>query len=512
MNLAVFGGGALLMGFVLSVPAKASTSVIALQAGPDAVGIRVIKQYDYTREFKAPIDPVTGQIVLGERGRPMQTLIWYPAKPSASKLTYGDYVRTRVTEQQFELPVAEESRLFNSRRQALASHVGEQEIAQVLSAPMSAEPDAEPLPGRFPVVLYAAGAGGAADENADLCEYLASHGYVVVASTSLGTHTKSIAYALEDAESQARDIEFLLAYSRSLPQADTEHVAALGWSWGGMNNVLAASRDKRISATVSFDGTREPAFTKLIPVQQLTAPWLYISRTPDTIPQINKSEIDTTFSLLNEAKYADVYQLTMYPMKHVDFVSRHLRESTSSDFGEYSKAEVAQAYSTVAQYVLAFLNATLKSDVESQAFLHRTPRENGVPAHTMAVDIHQREALPPSQASMAAELARDGYAKTSEVYDAARRKDETFQLSASELKAWGYGLLGRDQARAAIEVLKLWLSLYPSDWDAADSLAEAYDAAGDTSLAIRYYKRSLELNPGNINAENQLKAMAARAP
>jgi dienelactone hydrolase len=256
--------------------------------------------------------------------------------------------------------------------------------------------DAQPAAGRFPLVVYAPGAGGWGDENADLCEYLASHGYVVVAGPGLGTRAKRSAYTLEDAETGARDVEFVLGHALSMPQVDATRIAALGWSWGGMANVLAAARDDRISAIVSLDGTREPAFTKSIDPRTLTAPWLYVSRTPDTIPQINKAEIDTTFSLLNAARFADVYQLTMYPMRHVDFVSRHLRESGAADFDEYSQAEVADAYGSVALYVLRFLDAYLKGDASSAAFLHRTPRENGVAVHSMRVDVHDAEALPPS--------------------------------------------------------------------------------------------------------------------
>lgn len=493
--------------WLLSPKADAASSVIEAPAGQYGVGLRIVQQYDYTRSFRATVDPVTGETVHGELARPMQTLVWYPAKPSAHKVVYADYVRTRATEQQFDVSAAVKSQLAAKGEQALSGHVGTK-TRDVLQSPMLASFGAGPALGKFPVVVYAPGAGGAADENADLCEYLASHGYIVVASTSLGTHEKNIAYALEDAQTQARDIEFLVGYALSLPQVDGDRVAVIGWSWGGMANVFAASEDNRISAIVSFDGTREPAFTKLISPQKITTPWLYISRTPDTIPQINKSGIDTSFSLLNEARYADVYQLTMYPMRHVDFISRHLRESSATDFGDYSKAEVARTYNVVARYVLNFLDASLKNDQQALAFLHRTPAENNVPAHTMLAEIHQAQALPPSQASLAAELARSGFAHVAEAYQEARKRDTSFQLSQRDLKTWGYGLLDRGRALDAIEVMKLWTTLFPADWDAADSLAEAYQTAGNKPLAIHYYRKSLELNPGNANATKHLEVLS----
>ncbi|HVL09187.1 MAG TPA: dienelactone hydrolase family protein [Burkholderiaceae bacterium] len=483
--------------------------MITSDAGPYGVGLQVVKQYDYSRTFKSSIDPLTGDVVQGERSRPMQTLIWYPAQPTAQKLAYGDYVHARVTELQFDLSEGRKAQAVAKGEQALSNRLGAEQARAVLTTPMRASLDAQPVAGRFPLVIYAPGAGGAADENADLFEHLASHGYVVVASTSLGTHAKGIDYAMADVETQVRDIQFLLGHALSLPQVDARHIAVIGWSWGGMSNVFAASRDDRISALVSFDGTREPAFTRLIPTQKLTVPWLYISRTPDTIPQINKSEIDTTFSLLNEARYADVHQLTMYPMTHVDFVSRHLRESGEADFGEYSRAEVAQAYNIVSDYVRHFLDATLKNDDKGAAFMRRTPRENGVPPHVMRVDTRQAENLPPSQASMAAELRQRGFAHIGEAYQQARKRDEAFQLSERDLKRWGYGLLDEGRTQDAVEVLKLWATLYPGNWDAADSLAEGYQAAGNKALAIRNFRRSLELNPDNRNAVKQLEVLAA---
>lgn len=508
MKSAVSGCGLLVLLCLLSPQAQASSSVIDAPAGPYGVGLRVVQQYDYTRSFKAAVDPVTGEAFHGQLARPMQTLVWYPATSSAHKVVYADYVRTRATEQQFDLSDAAKAQFAQKRELAFSDHMGASAARDALQSPMLASLDASPASGKFPVVVYAPGGGGAADENADLCEYLASHGYVVVASTSLAAHGKNMAYGLEDAQAQERDIEFLVGYALSLPQADGEHVGVLGWSWGGMANVIAAAQDNRISAIVSLDGTREPAITKLIAPQKITAPWLYISRTPATIPELNKSEVDTTFSLLNEAKYAHVYQLTMYPMRHADFISRHLRESSASDFGEYSKAEVARTYDVVARYVRGFLDAYLKNDKPSLAFLGRTPRENAVPAHTMVVDVHQPQQLPPSQASLAAELARHGFARIAGAYQEARKRDASFQLSQGDLKSWGYGLLEQGRTLDAVEVMKLWTTLFPEDWDAADSLAEAYQTAGNKPLAIQYYRKSLELNPENTNATNRLGVLA----
>ncbi|MDQ1815771.1 serine hydrolase [Massilia sp. CCM 9210] len=79
--------------------------------------------------------------------------------------------------------------------------------------------------------------------------------------------------------------------------------------------------------------------------------------------------------------------------------------------------------------------------------------------------------------------------------------------SEGSLNGWGYRLLSRKQLKPAIAVLGLATRLYPDSANAHDSLAEAYQALDDHALAIRHYRRSLELNPENRNAADHLKAL-----
>jgi cytochrome c-type biogenesis protein CcmH/NrfG len=49
--------------------------------------------------------------------------------------------------------------------------------------------------------------------------------------------------------------------------------------------------------------------------------------------------------------------------------------------------------------------------------------------------------------------------------------------------------------------------LYPQSSNAYDSLGEAYAANGDKANAIASYRRSLELDPKNSNAEKWLEKL-----
>jgi hypothetical protein len=50
--------------------------------GPHAVGLKVVKQFDYSRIYRSATDEL-GKPYTGERARPLQTLVWYPAEKSA---------------------------------------------------------------------------------------------------------------------------------------------------------------------------------------------------------------------------------------------------------------------------------------------------------------------------------------------------------------------------------------------------------------------------------------------
>ncbi len=69
----------------------------------------------------------------------------------------------------------------------------------------------------------------------------------------------------------------------------------------------------------------------------------------------------------------------------------------------------------------------------------------------------------------------------------------------TKLNGMGYDYLGKDDSIIAIELFKLNVELFPDSWNAWDSLAETYKESGDKELAIKCYKKSIALNPNNLN-------------
>jgi tetratricopeptide (TPR) repeat protein len=82
-----------------------------------------------------------------------------------------------------------------------------------------------------------------------------------------------------------------------------------------------------------------------------------------------------------------------------------------------------------------------------------------------------------------------------------------FYFDQSEFNEMGYRLLNGEKIAEAIEVLKLNAEAFPDSYNAFDSLAEAYMTLGNRELAIKSYRKSLELNPANSGGRKKLREL-----
>ncbi len=87
---------------------------------------------------------------------------------------------------------------------------------------------------------------------------------------------------------------------------------------------------------------------------------------------------------------------------------------------------------------------------------------------------------------------------------------DAYDFSEDEFIGLGYGLLRMKKVPDAIEIFKLSVEVYPQSYNTYDSLAEAYMDHGDKELAIKYYQKSIEINPGNTNGIERLKKLTAK--
>ena len=361
------------------------------QPGPNAVGLKIVEQYDYTRTFHQSMKAL-GKPSSGERPRPIQTLVWYPAQPSkTATMTVADYTKLLASETDFGDPHM--SADWEGWTKGLAAALNDSLLARLNAAPVA---------GRFPVVIYAP--ASFSWENADLCEYLASHGYIVIAGPALDASVD-----MAGANTQARDIAFLLAYAQTLPNVDVSEIAVAGWSFGGLSGLFAAARDSHIDALVELDGSMRyyPGIIKQagdVHPDQMTIPLIFFAQGEFTLEDQARYLTDPAQSsgpsALNAWTHGDLIMVHDLALMHTELSSMFQRnEDVWRNVADQQKADYGReygipGYAWVCRYTLNFLNAYLKHDSAAEAFLKRTPAENGVPPHLLATTFRPSEITP----------------------------------------------------------------------------------------------------------------------
>jgi tetratricopeptide (TPR) repeat protein len=156
------------------------------------------------------------------------------------------------------------------------------------------------------------------------------------------------------------------------------------------------------------------------------------------------------------------------------------------DFGEVALADVASGVAA-------------QGNVADAERLHALNVEMN-PTSNFAKAQHLGVALRLAFAEGGASAGRERYTELKAVY-----AGNFFQEQL--LNQIGYTLLRAEMANAAVAAFQFNAELYPQSANVYDSLAEGLAAAGDREGAIQNYERSLELEPGNVNAAEKLRQL-----
>ena len=103
--------------------------------------------------------------------------------------------------------------------------------------------------------------------------------------------------------------------------------------------------------------------------------------------------------------------------------------------------------------------------------------------------------------------ARLGIGTALAAYEGMRAADPKESESSATLNGFGYQLLALGNAEDAIQVFERNAALHTMDANTYDSLADAYTRVGKKELAIQNYEHSLQLDPHNNHAREQLKKL-----
>ncbi|PPK86126.1 hypothetical protein CLV84_3045 [Neolewinella xylanilytica] len=380
---------------------------------------------------------------------------------------------------------------------------------------------ATPALGRFPVVLYAPSYQASSTENFMLGEYLASHGYLVLAAPSRGARNLRLTGGTsEDAGAQQRDLAYLFGMAAGLPQADPEHVYTIGFSFGGLSNVPFTMVNRFVDGVISLDGTIKynPSVAAAVPgfdLARFRVPFVHFRQKPipDTILVADGIDpgLAQRFTFLDSLRDVPAYEFEAPDLTHGQFASygllfapRDERQDRPVERIHLGYAGLCEAVLTTLQYMATYARQQRWDDTVYVAKILETGHR------LMNRSTVTSPAAKQGMADFFDHVRQRGYDQIDSVYSDFRRAHRAFAVPEGVLNTVGLQLgLSDDEAKqqAGTAVLDFAVERYPESANLHDSLATVYLHRGLRDRAIYHFERSLMLFPGNENAQRQLRKL-----
>jgi len=491
------------------ISGQTSLQEINLANGPYSVGFRHYTTFDSTRTYTRLFDWKNNSVP-----RPILTSIWYPGQlvaPSAQQMDVLDYMEILKIEEEWE-------HLPNEQILNWFYYANTAENQKHLSEKTTAFSEIKAKEGKFPVVVYAPSYQAASIENFRLCEFLASHGYIVISSTSRGADGRFFEGGTpKDMETQARDVEFLMHQVKKIKSADTGRLAVMGFSFGGLSNMVAQMRNDNIKAVISLDGTERYQYPLLekspfFDFTKMDVPYLHMAQKdiPEKVLQEDgiDAELNSSFRLYDSISKSHAFQLKFHDLTHAYFSTLGVLFQTRDERQDKSDTKIMESYRWVSEYVLNFLDAYIKNKDQAKRFIENTPSANGIKNGLIT-----STSKPPKEKTFDFrdfnELAlHQDYTNLFELYKVCKRNHTELEIPESALNNLGLQLVfNPETASQGIAIFQFATRLYPKSSNLYDSMAEGYLFLGKSEKAIESFEMALKLDANNQNAIKRLKEL-----
>jgi hypothetical protein len=459
-----------------------------LSYGTSPIGFRIVGLRDRSREF------------LGTdayEARPLQVVVWYPARGGGAAMTFADYVAAQSEETDFTPSATRRNAaLAEFRRAAVANGAAEIDVGRLLGSSVRGRRDARPADGRHPLVLYA---HNLTPEKAILGEYRASHGFVVASVPQLGSYERDLDVGTTLVETEIRDLETALAALADDPAVDTRRIGIVGMSFGALTALGFQMRHPSVAAVVSLDGGIGTALDPLMLRQSA-----FHATERARVPLLHLYASDSPgadFAYLRGLRYADRAFVGVRGMLHGDFAGYGILAATVPRIRGNASPQAPIASSWAFRYALHFLRAALRDAPDSRRFLERSPSENGVPDGLATVERVPPVAPPPTIERVRAMIRRDGLPRVLALYDTLRASDPQ-PFGAETFRIIGTWLMDDGRAGDA----KALLSLYVRDAATSARAHYYYGVASSRSGSPAEGREHLERALALVDADPELDA------
>ena len=488
-----------------------------LEQGHYKAGFKIVNEYDYSRSWY-PNFNVFENVTQNEKGRPIKIYIWYPSEDinNSEPMLFERYMFFMADDYAVGLDKNRKIEMEDLKKLNLLRTISEEKISGLLNSGTKAYNNAIPSEKKFPVLVFGQGLYYESPvTHFILCEYLASHGYIVITSPLVGTYSRQVNLDLIDFETQIRDMEFLVGYGSSLSYADKYKMGVIGYDLGGLSALILQNKNNNVDVFVSLDNgiimehnlvlLRQSPYYK---PDMLRVPVIHFTRKKEDHDLMGTVENLTVFE---QSKFSDIYLLRFKRLQHVAVTSYSvfgLEKPVPMYWGNLSKNAMA-TYEIICRYILHFLNGYLKEEQKSFEFLNDN-LEDHIPGE-LNVSIWRKKGIKklPDEGEFLNVIFEEGIKKAVTMFKNVKKKYPNYVIFKEQaINLLGYILMYKTgEIKKAIEIFKLVVEAYPNSANAYDSLGEAYMKNGDNENAIKNYRKSLELNPKNTNAKEILEKL-----
>ena len=457
-----------------------------LQYGNYPVGFKTIFTYDLSRHA------VAEQNDNEKQGRFMQINIWYPAKKTnAVPLKFGKYIDLlpqqsgKITR---DVETLAEKQFFNNTAELKGDTVLLRKHFNALAkSKTKAFSNAPVANGSFPLVMFS----DYPNSQSILCEYLASHGYIVVTAPVKGTYATAFEYSIGGIESGISDLQFALSIVRKEFQVK-QSFTVMGLGIGATVALGLQMRNPDVAGMISLEGGITTGFEFNL-IRQ--SPYFNNERINKPMLVIHAPHPDVKPELTDAYKYTDRWLVNIPQSSEFYFLNYGIWESAMPGILGKAPGDTKASFEAAANYVLHFLSTIYKHERFSPLTIDQK----------IAITVYKESVpVPPDFHELIALAERQGVAVIEKLYNERREKDSEAIPFSSFYRVAEHFIVQKNFSIGA-EWTALFAKAFPSSAVPWFMSGRCQLELNNKIAAKEFYEKALALLPGDVMLEEAEK-------
>ena len=452
--------------------------------GSYSVGFKYFKTYDISRSYVINNDTIS---------RPLLIHFWYPSNENIEKGNYyfKNYIDLIAIREDFSKAVSEVDASSFNFVNAYAGFAKQRfgidtatTTKQILDYPVAAQYGIAIAKSSetFPLVIYAPSNSKSAVQNHMICEYLASHGYLVISVGSAGDNSLNRSIDQKSILAQVNDMEFILSYFEDKLKIKYSSLGLMGFSSGGLSTTIFQMKNEHVKAVFSMDGSQEygayPVLLRLnsFDIKKTNVPYCLM---------VNNYDNFSIYPFYNSIISKDKYMFRMPQLDHNGFVSYwNFFDLPSS---KASACQACSSYDYISKSALNFFDKYLRSNTLSI---------NKQGANTQTNEYIESISIDNSTITQLFNLLLNEKINDLSSYLIEHQKNLRHKENEVNIMS---KMLRDSNVELAIELLLFNVEMHPNSWQAHFELGYTYKIKGDLSLSRKALIEAQNLDPDNSN-------------